>query len=219
MQDTHTLLTRSWNWTSSCQMKLLWQISCFFLCSMNTQLCPTLCDPMDSSPPGSSLHGIVQARILEWAAIPFSRGSSWPRNKTCVSHTAGRFFIWDTLRFFISDSLYEPPGKPKILERVAISSSRGSSQSRDPTCVSCISLPLSYFEHAKVTAQIENHYTKKIITKTRVKRLEENTWVPYIWKKKIYLELSIVVLTKELHVFVYFLKFSILCFYRAVSKT
>ena len=49
------------------------------------QLCPTLCDPMDCSPPGSSVHGIFQARILEWVAIPFSRGSSWPRNQTWVS--------------------------------------------------------------------------------------------------------------------------------------
>ena len=40
-----------------------------------TQSCPTLCDPLDCSPPGSSVHGILQARILEWAAIPFSRGS------------------------------------------------------------------------------------------------------------------------------------------------
>ena len=40
------------------------------------QLCPTLCDPMDCSPPGSSIHGIFQARVLEWAAISFSRGSS-----------------------------------------------------------------------------------------------------------------------------------------------
>ena len=41
-----------------------------------TQLCPTLCDPMDCSPPDSSVHRILQARILEWVAIPFSRGSS-----------------------------------------------------------------------------------------------------------------------------------------------
>ena len=40
------------------------------------KLCPTLCDPMDGSPPGSSVHGILQARILEWVAISFSRGSS-----------------------------------------------------------------------------------------------------------------------------------------------
>ena len=42
------------------------------------QSCPTLCDPLDYSPPGSSIHGILQARILEWVAIPFSRGSSQP---------------------------------------------------------------------------------------------------------------------------------------------
>ena len=44
------------------------------------QSCLALCDPMDCSSPGSSVHGILQARILEWAAIPFSRGSSWPRD-------------------------------------------------------------------------------------------------------------------------------------------
>ena len=44
------------------------------------QSCPTLCDPMDCSPPGSSVHGIFQARILEWVAISFSRGSSPPRD-------------------------------------------------------------------------------------------------------------------------------------------
>ena len=43
-----------------------------------TQSCPTLCDPMDCSPPGSSVHGTFQARILEWVAISFSRGSSLP---------------------------------------------------------------------------------------------------------------------------------------------
>ena len=44
------------------------------------QLCLTLCGPMDCSLPGSSVHGILQARILEWVAIPFSRASSWPRS-------------------------------------------------------------------------------------------------------------------------------------------
>ena len=65
-----------------------------------TQLCPTLCDPVDYSPPGSSVHGILQARILEWVAIPFSRGSSRPRDGTWVSPLQ-------------ADSLpSEPPGKP-----------------------------------------------------------------------------------------------------------
>ena len=56
------------------------------------QLGPTLCDPVDCSPPGSSVHEILQARILEWVAMPFSRGSSQPRDQTQVSSTAGRFF-------------------------------------------------------------------------------------------------------------------------------
>ena len=49
------------------------------------QSCLTLCDPMDFSPPGSSNHGILQARVLEWVAISFSRGSSWLRDQTQVS--------------------------------------------------------------------------------------------------------------------------------------
>ena len=57
-----------------------------------TQSCLTLCDPMDYSLPGSSVHGILQARILEWVTITFSRGSSWHRDQTRVSYTAGRFF-------------------------------------------------------------------------------------------------------------------------------
>ena len=61
------------------------------------QLYPTLCNPMDYSPPGSSVHESLQARILEWAAIPFSRGSSQPRDQTQVSCIAGRFFtFWAT---------------------------------------------------------------------------------------------------------------------------
>ena len=62
-------------------------------CVLVAQSCPTLCDPMDYSPPGSSVHGILQARILEWVAMPFSRGSSQPRDRTQVSRTAGGFFI------------------------------------------------------------------------------------------------------------------------------
>ena len=58
---------------------------------------PILCDRMDCSPPGSSVHGMLQARILECVAISFSRGSSWPRDWTLVSCIAGRFFtIWAT---------------------------------------------------------------------------------------------------------------------------
>ena len=59
--------------------------------------CPTLLNPMDYSLPGSSVHGIYQARTLEWVAISFSRGSSWPRDQTQVSCIASRrFTIWAT---------------------------------------------------------------------------------------------------------------------------
>ena len=57
-----------------------------------SQSCPTLCNPVDCSPPGSSVHRILQARILEWVAISFSRGSSQPRDGTQVSRIAGRRF-------------------------------------------------------------------------------------------------------------------------------
>ena len=61
------------------------------------QSCPTLCDPMDCSLPGSSLHGILQSRVLEWAAISFSRGSSRLRDRAQVFCTAGRRFnLWAT---------------------------------------------------------------------------------------------------------------------------
>ena len=61
------------------------------------QSCPTLCDPMECSLLGSSVHGIFQARKLEWVTISFSRGSSQPRDWTWFSCIAGRFFtIWAT---------------------------------------------------------------------------------------------------------------------------
>ena len=59
------------------------------------QLCLTLCDPMDCSPPGSSVHGILQARILEWVDLPSSRESSQPRDQTCIPYVpcTGRYIL------------------------------------------------------------------------------------------------------------------------------
>ena len=54
------------------------------------QLCPNVWEPVDCSPPGSSLHGILQARILEWVAVSYPKESSHPRDQTQVSHIAGR---------------------------------------------------------------------------------------------------------------------------------
>ena len=67
-----------------------------------TQSCLTLCDPIDCSLLCSSVHGIFQGRVLEWVAISFSRGSSWPRDWIQVSRTVGRCFtIWATYIVYI----------------------------------------------------------------------------------------------------------------------
>ena len=122
-----------------------------------TQLCPILCDPVYCSPPGTSVHGILQARILEWVAISFFRGSSWPKDRTWVSRTTGRCFtLWATREAQESEvtqsclTLCDPMDcslagfsvhgtfQARILEWVAISFSRGSSRPRDRTWVSRI---------------------------------------------------------------------------------
>ena len=73
------------------------QYVCIWVCVLVAQSSLTLCDPMDYRPPGYSVLGILQAGILEWVAIPFSRRSSRPRDRIQVSYTAGRFFtIWAT---------------------------------------------------------------------------------------------------------------------------
>ena len=104
-----------WFWTG---------ISITSMLCLAAQSRPTLCDPMDCSPPGSSVHGILQARILEWAAMPSSRGSSQPRNQTHVSHITG-------------DSLSHE-GSPGILGWVAYPFSRETSWLKNWTGVSCI---------------------------------------------------------------------------------
>ena len=71
----------------------------YYFCDLVTKLCPTLCDPVDCSPPGSSVHGIFQAGVLEWVAISSFQIS----DQTCVSCLAGVFFTT------------EPPGKPSLL--------------------------------------------------------------------------------------------------------
>ena len=72
----------------------IYRCICVCVCLV-AQSCPALCNPTDYS--GSSVHGILQARILEWVAVSFSRGSSQPRDQTQVSCIAGRFFtVWAT---------------------------------------------------------------------------------------------------------------------------
>jgi len=72
-----------------------------FLYAKSLQSCPTLCNPVNCSPPGSSVHGIFQPRMLEWVAMPFSTGSSQPRDRTQVSMSvalASRFFTTSATR-------------------------------------------------------------------------------------------------------------------------
>ena len=88
------------------------------------QLCLTLCHPMDSTPPGSSAHGILQARILEWVAVPFSRGSSQPKDRaeSLTSPTlAGGLFTtgatWEALRLPQGVNLRGSQGGLALLRR------------------------------------------------------------------------------------------------------
>ena len=76
----------------------------YCLCTRSVaQSCRTLCNSVDCSLPGFSVHGILQARILEWVTISFSRGSSRPRDRTQVSHIGGRHFnLWATREDYIN---------------------------------------------------------------------------------------------------------------------
>ena len=148
----------------SCFYFNLTTYACLPATSLQSSL--ALCDPMDFRPPGSSVHGILQARILEWVAICFSRVSSQYRDRTwvsCVSCTAGEFFFffffycWAiqeashlTMRVKVKvtqscPTLCDPMDytvhgilQAGILEWVAFPFSRASSQPRDQTQVSCI---------------------------------------------------------------------------------
>ena len=101
-------------------------VSILFKYCMRAQLLSRvwLWDPTDCSPPGSSVHGILQARILEWVATPSSRGSFWPRDRTgvsCISCTAGKFFPaeplgkpWGEKRDGVSPEIKLHPESPWI---------------------------------------------------------------------------------------------------------
>jgi len=87
------------HWNCTNPFHTMWvegKLSCE--CVLVAQSCLTLCDPMDYSPPVSSVHGIFQARILEWVAISYSRGSSQHRDGIRVSCTSGRFFTVSATR-------------------------------------------------------------------------------------------------------------------------
>ena len=122
-----------------------------FVQMLVTQSCPTLCDPIDYRPPGSSVHGIRQARILEWVAISFSGGLPKPGIKHC--------FL--TLQ---ADSLpTEPPGKPFVqlcykfmvshIPSLPTPSYNSLEQLKELRKVPCLQLPFYYKEHNSGTAK------------------------------------------------------------------
>ena len=88
------------NYLSHVKIVLIWTIEPAAAAAKSLQSCQTLCDPIDGSPLDSSVPGVLQARILEWVAIPFFKGSFWPRDWTQVYCIADGFFTT------------EPPGKP-----------------------------------------------------------------------------------------------------------
>ena len=69
-----------WAWEDKERVGQTEKVALTYMCVLVAKLCPTLCEPIDYSLPGSSVHGILQAKILEWVAVPFSRGSSQPRD-------------------------------------------------------------------------------------------------------------------------------------------
>ena len=124
----------------------------WIVCSEVSQSCPALCDPVDCSLPGSSVHGIFQARVLEWLAISFSRGSSQHRDQTWIkgltkikNHLVKESEVAQSCPTLCDSMDCSLPGfsfhgifQARVPEWVAISFARESSQSRDRTWVSCI---------------------------------------------------------------------------------
>ena len=92
----HNIILVKWDW------RQIDRVTCMH--AKLLQLCLTLCNPVDCCPPASSLHGILQARILEWVAMPSSRGSSWARDWTRVSYC---LLLWQ-----VGSLPLVPPGKP-----------------------------------------------------------------------------------------------------------
>ena len=107
-QLTHSKVGKEYDETVYCHLAYLTYIQSR---SEIAQSCPTLCDPMDYSLQGFSIHGVFQARVLEWVTISFSLGSSWPRHQTQVSRIVGRHFtIWATREAQMQSTSCEMPG-------------------------------------------------------------------------------------------------------------
>jgi len=129
------------------------------------QSCPTLCNPTDCSPPGSSVHGILQARILEWIAISFSRGPSQPRDQTHVSYVL--------LHWQVGSLPLVPPGK---VVRWRSCLQNGSRALRNVASALVNSLTSDCFP----SCSLNSKYTGHIYSLSN--HLVDNSWVPSLSK-------------------------------------
>ena len=127
---------------------------CVCVPTKSLQLCPTLCDPMDCSPPDSSVHGILQARILEWVAMASSRGSSRPRDRNHVSYISyiGR---WTILQCHLGSPVWK--GKKAISHVSTVPESSSS-----PSVLSGSASPRDefssvQFSHSVITDSLRPH--------------------------------------------------------------
>ena len=131
------------------------------------QLCPTLCDPVDCSLPGSSVHGIFQARVLEWGAISFSRGSSQTQDWTLVSRTEGRCFtVWAAREALVNGSSANKmrKGDNKVIPPISVTS----------FSISIMVFALKQLQNIDYTVYNIIHYTCIIFVPIRI---------DYLWRK------------------------------------
>ena len=145
------------------------------------QLCLTLCDPVDCSLPGSSIHGIFQAKTLEWVAISFSR-SSWPRGWTQVSHIVGRrVTIWATREVFIlwgfpgGTSVQNPPASAGVTGLIPGSGRSPGESHGNPLQYSCLENPME-----RGAWQVTVHSVSK--RWTQLKQLRTHTFILLVIK-------------------------------------
>ena len=144
------------------------------------QLCPTLCDPMDYSPPGSSVHGILQARILEWVAVFFSRVSSQSRDWARISQVSCPLCRASHVALMVKN----PPAKAGDVKRCTFDSWR---RARKPLQCSCLENPMDrgawwaiVHRVAKSWTQLKRLSTHIYITSSLSIHLSMDTWVASI---------------------------------------
>ena len=127
---------------------------------VSSQLCPALRDLLDCSLPSSSVHGIFQARILEWVAIPFSRGSSQPRDRTQVSHIAG-FTTLQALPSTEASVKYNPLQSPKNSHQASERAASHAFHSFVPWEYALIKGSMKLFWKGKITSCWKESYWKR----------------------------------------------------------